>query len=223
MTQGALARIFIVDDHPVFRFGLSALLRAEGLLPCGEAEDASGVLARLPDARADLVILDISLAGGSGLALMKELKAHWPTLPVLALSMHDERLFAERALRAGAIGYLSKSVDPQRLVEGIRRALRGELVISAAITDVLLRRVNQRGGDGAPASPVALLSDRELEVLELMGQGMGTREVAEALHISVKTVETHQSNMKSKLGVRSSSELMRVAVSFVANPQGGWS
>jgi DNA-binding NarL/FixJ family response regulator len=215
-------RIFIVDDHPVFRFGLMALLRAQGLCPCGEAVDARSALDGLVDADADLVTVDISLSGGSGLTLIKQLKSEWPNLPVLALSMHDELLFAERALRAGAVGYLQKSVEPNHLIEGIRRALRGELVVSAAITDVLLRRVIHSGaGESEPTSPIALLSNRELEVFELMGRGMRTRQVAETLHISVKTVETHQSNIKGKLGLQNASELLRAAVSWVADLEGG--
>jgi DNA-binding NarL/FixJ family response regulator len=210
-------RIFIVDDHPVFRFGLVALLRARGLHPCGEARDAHSALAGLAAVEADLVLMDISLGSGSGLGLIKELKLRWPDLPVLALSIHDELLFAERALQAGAIGYLSKSVEPTYLVESIQRALRGELVVTAAITDRLLRRVtNKAPAERAPASPVALLSNRELEILELMGNGRGTRQVADLLHISVKTVETHQGHIKSKLGIRNASELMRAAVNWVA-------
>jgi DNA-binding NarL/FixJ family response regulator len=226
MTGGG-DRVFIVDDHPVFRFGLTALLRAQGLNPCGEAEDARGALAALGEARAHLLIVDISLAGGSGgLALIREVKARWPSLPVVALSMHDEMLFAARALAAGAIGYLRKNMEQDYLVEGIRRALRGELVIGAGVTSVLLRRAvkQSRGGavpaadGGARGSPVALLSDRELEIFELLGQGMATRDVADVLHISVKTVETHQGHLKAKLGLRNASELIRAAVSWVANP-----
>jgi DNA-binding NarL/FixJ family response regulator len=212
-------RIFIVDDHPVFRFGLTALLRAQGFEVCGEAEDARNAMRLLPEAMADLVTMDISLTGGSGLPLIKMIKGRWPSLPVLALSFHDEQLFAERALRAGAVGYLSKTIEPSYLVEGIRHALRGELVVSPSMTDRLLRRaIHQDGETKAPASPVALLSDRELEVFELMGQGLGTREVSQALHISMKTVETHQANIKHKLGVRSANELLRGAVNWVTNP-----
>jgi len=220
--RGETGRIFIVDDHPVFRFGLISLLRAQGFHPCGEAEDSRSALSQLGEAKADLVMMDISLSGGSGLAVIKQIKLSWPNLPVLALSIHDEMLFAERALRAGAIGYLSKSVEPSHLIESVRRALRGELVVSTAITELLLRRmIKGNPSSGAAASPVTLLSNRELEIFELMGRGLGTREVAQALHISVKTVETHQGNIRNKLGVRNATELMRAAVSWVANPDEG--
>lgn len=211
------ARIFLVDDHPVFRLGLASLLRSEeGLALCGEAETTREVVAALQsEDDVDLVLMDLSLKDGNGLDLIKRLKTLRPRLPVLAISMHDEELFAERALRAGAVGYLSKDTDPAALIAGLRKALAGEVVLSPEMTSKLLRRA-MHGNASGPVSPLTALSDRELEIYELIGRGMTTREVARSLHISVKTVETHQANIKTKLGVKSANELLRSAVTWVA-------
>lgn len=210
------ARIYLVDDHPVFRLGLASLIRSEqGLELSGEAETTKEAMAALQELDVDLVLMDLSLKDGNGLDLIKRLKVLRPKLPVLAVSMHDENLFAERALRAGAIGYISKDTDPSEIIEGVRKALRGEVVLSPAMASKLLRRA-MHGGASGPVSPVAVLSDRELEIYELIGRGMTTREVAGSLSISVKTVETHQANIKAKLGVRNANELLRSAVTWVA-------
>lgn len=210
------ARIFLVDDHPVFRLGLASLIRSEaGLELCGEAETAKDALVTLQSQDMDLVLMDLSLKDGNGLDLIKRIKTLYPPLPVLAISMHDENLFAERALRAGAIGYLSKDTEPGELIAGLRRALKGDMVLSPKMTSRLLRRA-MHGGASGPISPLTALSDRELEIYELIGRGMTTREVAETLNISVKTVETHQSNIKAKLGVKNANELLRSAVTWVA-------
>lgn len=210
------ARIFLVDDHPVFRFGMRALLGSEeGLELCGEAASSKDAMATLRSQEVDLVLVDLSLEDGSGLDLIKRLKAEIPEIRALVLSMHDENLFADRALRAGAIGYIAKDVDAAELIRGVRRALAGEVVLSPAMTSKVLMRAVHSGAEGA-ASPIETLSDRELEVFELMGRGKTTREVAGALTISVKTVETHQANIKAKLGIRNANQLLRSAVSWVA-------
>ena len=210
------ARIFLVDDHPVFRLGLAALIRnEEGLELCGEAASSQEAMAALREREVDLVLIDLSLEDGNGVDLIKRLKAERPKLRCLVVSMHDENLFANRALRAGALGYLSKDTKPAELIAGVRKALLDEVVLSPAMTSKLLMRA-VHGGSAEPASPIATLSDRELEVFELIGRGKTTREVAQALHISIKTVETHQANIKSKLGMRNANELLRAAVTWVA-------
>lgn len=210
------SRIFLVDDHPVFRLGLAALIRNEdGLELCGEAASSKQAMAALREMDVDLVLVDLSLEDGNGLDLLKQLRSQRPKLRTLVISMHDENLFADRALRAGAVGYIPKDTDPAEMIQGLRKALAGEVVLSAAMTSKLLMRSVQ--GDGhRTASPIESLSDRELEVYELMGRGKTTREVASALSISVKTVETHQAHIKAKLGIRNANELLRSAVTWVA-------
>jgi DNA-binding NarL/FixJ family response regulator len=210
------ARIFLVDDHPVFRLGLAALIRSEdGIELVGEAATIRESMAVLRTIDVDLVVVDLSLEDGSGLDLIKRLKAELPRMRALVVSMHDENLFADRALRAGAAGYLSKDIDPSELIAGIRKALAGEVVLSSAMTSKLLMRA-VHGVEVGPVSPITALSDRELEIYELIGQGKTTRDIASALHISIKTVETHQANIKAKLGVKNANELLRSAVTWVA-------
>lgn len=206
----------MVDDHPVFRLGLAALLRsADGLELVGEAASGKEAMAALRDMDVDLVLIDLSLEDGSGLDLIKRLKAERPEMRALVISMHDENLFADRALRAGAIGYIAKDVDSDELIRGVRKAVAGEVVLSAAMTSKVLMRAVHSGTE-MTGSPIEALSDRELEVYELMGRGRTTREVATALTISIKTVETHQANIKAKLGIRNANQLLRSAVSWVA-------
>jgi DNA-binding NarL/FixJ family response regulator len=214
-------RIFLVDDHPVFRHGLRGLIAEETDLEiCGEAESTEEAIEKIPEYAPDIVLVDISLKGVSGIELIKALKTSQPELPTLVLSMHDEDLFAERAVRAGAAGYLMKHEAADRVVEAIRGALRGDLVLSRQLSENLLRRALQ--GTGArPGSPLEVLSDRELEVFEHIGRGLGTREIAETLHISVKTVETHKANIKEKLDLHNATELLRAAVGWTAELSNG--
>jgi DNA-binding NarL/FixJ family response regulator len=210
-------RIFLVDDHPVFRHGLRGLISQEGDLEiCGEAESTEEALERIPEIGPDIVLVDLSLKGVSGIELIKALKASTPGLPTLVLSMHDEDLFAERAIRAGASGYVMKHEAAERVVDAIRRTIQGDLVLSRELSETLLRRALQGRGDARPGSPLEALSDRELEVFEHIGRGLGTREIAETLHISVKTVETHKANIKEKLDLHNATELLRAAVGWTA-------
>lgn len=202
--------LYIVEDHPVFRMGLVSMVRAEpDLRVCGTAASAEDALAEL-DRPMDLVIVDVSLPGMSGLDLVRELLRRDPDCRVLVLSMHDEAQFAERAVRAGAAGYLMKDSTPRAIVAGIRKALAGGLVLSPGQSEVILERTLR--GPEAPQDPVHRLSARELDVFELTGLGRGTRRVAEELGISVKTVETHKAHIKTKLGLGSGTELVREAV-----------
>ncbi|MCP4867124.1 MAG: response regulator transcription factor [Proteobacteria bacterium] len=211
-----MSRVFLVDDHPVFRYGLRGLIEShDDLEVCGEAESKREALTMISADPPDVVLVDISLKGVSGIELIKDLKIHHPDLPTLVLSMHDEDLYAERAIRAGANGYLMKHEAADNVVESILRVLKGELVMSRRLSETLLRRALQGKGGERPTSPLDVLSDRELEVFEHIGRGLGTREIAETLHISVKTVETHKANIKQKLDLRGATDLLRAAVSWV--------
>ncbi len=221
MTQRSHAdcqrRILIVDDHPVFRKGIAMLLDHEpDIIICSEAETATEAMGLVEHHEFDLVIADISLKDTNGIELVKSLKALRPHLPVLVLSMHDESLYAERALRAGARGYLMKQAPPDQVVTAIRQVLRGELYLSSAANLLMLSTfVSGRGSSGSSKSSVEKLSDRELEIFEQLGKGRGTSMIAHDLHLSVKTIEAHRSHIKTKLGVATAPELVRAAVEWV--------
>ncbi len=207
-------RILIVDDHPIFRKGIAMLLEHErDIIICGEAETAAQAMGLVDQQEFDLVIADISLKDINGIELVKSLKALRPHLPVLVLSMHDESLYAERALRAGARGYLMKQAPPDQVVSAIRQVLRGERYLSAAANLLMLNSFV--GGRSSNKSSVEKLSDRELEIFELLGQGRGTSQIAHDLCLSVKTIEAHRSHIKAKLGITTAPELVRAAVEWV--------
>jgi DNA-binding NarL/FixJ family response regulator len=209
---GRKTRILIVDDHPVVRLGLTHLLSNEpDLEVCGEAESAAEAQEKVEAMAPDLVLVDISLPDTSGLELIKRLKAKDESLKMLVASMHDEKLFAERALKAGALGYVHKEEAPDDIVTAIRRVLSGKVYLSPAMTDHMLQTVT--GGEPQTLG-VASLSDRELEVFSLLGQARTTQEIADRLHLSVKTVETYRENIKSKLGLTNHNELIRRAVEW---------
>jgi DNA-binding NarL/FixJ family response regulator len=181
---------------------------------CCEAEDVRGALDSLARSKPDMAIVDLSLKQSSGLELIKLMKARLPRLPVLVLSMHDERLFAVRVLKAGAAGYIMKHEASKLLLTAIRRALRGDIHVSDRVASEIVRGF-ALGSSLEAASSMELLSDRELEVFQLIGEGMATRQVAEALHLSVKTIETHRQHIKKKLGLKGATELVRHAISWV--------
>ncbi|MCY1004316.1 response regulator transcription factor [Nannocystis pusilla] len=214
-TTNSTQRIFLIDDHPVFRHGLRQLLEAEsGLAVCGEAEDAPGALASLQAGDLpDLALVDVSLPSSGGIDLVRRLRVLHPQLRCLVVSMHDEHLYAERAVRAGAVGYITKALKPKAMVAEIRKALRGELALSEGAATMLLR--SAYGGERRE-SRYANLSDRELEVFELIGRGMKAGAISEALCISTKTVERHQAGIKQKLGVAHTSELRRIAAIWLS-------
>ncbi len=204
------AQIFVVDDHPIFRLGIRRLLEAEqDLLIAGEAETSAEAMSKLESSAVDLVIVDVSLKGSGGIDLVKQLRVIHPQLPLLVISMHDEHLFAERALRAGAAGYVTKDSDPEAIVTAVRKVLRGELAVSEKLAMMMLRA--NLHGSRESTSMLDSLSDREMEVFELIGRGVKTRAIADSLSISVKTVESHQSNIKRKLGISGMTELRRIA------------
>jgi DNA-binding NarL/FixJ family response regulator len=211
------ARILIVDDHPLVRAGLRALIGGESDLEvCGEAEGIAQTLTLAQATGPRVVIIDLSLSDGSGLELIKRLHRRHPELLILVCSMHEESLFAERALRAGARGYVNKHEATDRVVEAIRQVLSGGVYLSPTMTQRLLLGVT--GGTGSARTddwpPLADLSDRELEVFGLIGAGLGTTQIAERLCLSVKTVETHREKLKRKLNLVSGAELARRAVQW---------
>ena len=206
------AKILIVDDHPIVRHGLAQLINdVPGLTVCGASATPSEALRALVASDPHLVILDLSLGDDSGLELLKSLKARRPDLPVLVLSMHDEAYYADRVLRAGAMGYVMKQEAAEQVIAAIRQVLSGKVYLSEAMASSMLSRlVGGKATEGG--SPVANLTDRELEVLQLIGKGLGTRQIADKLRLSVKTVENHREHLKAKLKLHSSAELVRYAV-----------
>jgi DNA-binding NarL/FixJ family response regulator len=205
----------IVDDHPIVREGLvERISRHPDLAVCGEAENAREALAIAAAEAPDLMIVDLNLPGPGGLELIKDIQAMRPELPVLVLSMHDESLYAERALRAGARGYISKQAGGQKLIEAIRRVLSGHVYLSESVADTILGSFTPRQ-KRMPPSPMALLTDRELEVFKLIGLAKRTRTISRELHMSVKTVEAHRASIKRKLKLKTGPELTRRAVLWV--------
>lgn len=208
-------RVLLVEDHAVVRFGIAQLInRQADLVVCGEEEDASRALSAIASQKPDLVIADISLKDSSGLELMRNIKAQYPGLPILVVSVHDESIYAEIAFRAGALGYLMKQEALEKILVAIRRVLEGNIYVS----DVLAARMLQqqvRGQTDVNESPVKSLSDRELEVFQLIGQWKKTKEIAQELHLSVKTVEYYREQIKRKLNLRDAGELTQHATSWV--------
>ena len=209
-----MKKILLVDDHPLMRKGLAMTLDAEADLQiAGQCESAEEALDLVDKLDPDLAVVDVSLPGMSGLELIKHLQALKPQLGILVVSRHDEALYAERAIRAGARGYLMKLEAGDVIVKAVRTVLRGGVYVSEEIKERLL--LGMMTGKDVSQSPLEILSDRELEVFELTGRGHGTREIAERLHLSVKTVESYRARIKSKLGLGTATELMQHAVQWV--------
>jgi DNA-binding NarL/FixJ family response regulator len=204
--------VLIVDDHALVRKGLRELIELEpGLSVCGEAGDVPEALDLIESTHPGLMVVDLSLKEGHGLELIKQVKARHPQILVLVLTMHDERLYAERALATGARGFLNKQEPAERVVQAIRRILAGGVYLSQTGTDQVLGRFVGKSAPGEGATGPRL-SDRELEVLEMLGQGISTADIAKQLHLSPKTVEAHRENLKRKLGLRNATELLRYAI-----------
>ena len=208
-------KVLIIDDHIVVRRGLIYLInREEDLEVCGEAGDARNGMDAIDRLQPDIVLVDISLPGMNGIEFIKNARACHPDLPVVVLSMHDESLYAERAIRAGALGYVMKRAGNEEITAALRKALRGEFQISGSANAVLFQkyfgRAQPKGG-----STVSVLSDRELEVFELIGNGKTTREIAGELNISIKTADSHRTHIKEKLGIQNATELVQCAVGHV--------
>lgn len=209
-----MKRILLVDDHPLIRKGLRLTLESEtDFMVCGEAGSAEEALAIIPELAPDIIILDISLPGQSGLDMLRQLESNRVHGLVLVVSRHDEVLYAERAIRAGARGYVMKSEAPRALVTAIRKVLSGGIHVSAAINERLLQGI-AAGQQSFNQSPAEALSTRELEVFEMTGQGMGTREIADVLGLSIKTVESYRARIKMKLNLNNAAELVQHAVQW---------
>ena len=220
-TEERKASVFLVDDHPLVREHLTALIQHEAdLHVCGEAADAPTALSLISQQVPDLVILDISLKRSNGLELIKSLKEIWPKLPVLVLSMHDEMLYAERSLRAGALGYITKEEATVNVLSAIRKVLRGQVYLSDRMAGRMMKRmvggVVEEGG-----SPLEVLTDRELEVFQMLGRGLGTRQIAEELRLGIKTVESYRARIKEKLQLEDGNQLLQHAIQWVQNAPGG--
>jgi DNA-binding NarL/FixJ family response regulator len=215
ITTPETKRILIVDDHPIVRQGVRHVIEQEpDLRICAEAESATEALQALKEHRPDLAIIDISLKGTDGLELTKWIRAQDDKMPILIMSMHDESLYAERVLRAGAHGYVMKAEVADKIVIAIRKVLKGEIFLSDKVGQNILHEVSGRS-TSIGQSPIRQLSDRELEVFRLIGQGHGTRDIAALLHLSIKTIETYRSHIKEKLGLSSATQLVRYAAQWI--------
>jgi len=211
------ARIFMVDDHPIVRDGLARLISKKAekeMTICGQADNAADAMKAISAIEPDMVIVDIFLRGCDGIGLTKSIRSRRSDLPILVLSMHDEGLYAERALQAGACGYIMKNAAPEELLQAIRKVLAGGLYFSENMSSKIMRKLGRHAPDDWAAT-ISALSDRELEVFRLLGQGCMTRQVADQLYISIKTVETHLARIKAKLNLASYNELIVHAALWV--------
>jgi len=214
-------RIFLVDDHPVTRRGVAVLISQDSDLEvCGEAATAPQAFELVQKLKPDLVIVDISLTSSSGLELIKNLRAAQPGLPLLVVSMHDEALYADRAVRAGAMGYVMKHEASEKVLTAIRAVLKGDFYLSATITVKMMNRLVGNRQAEVAVSPIDSLSDREMEVLQLVGNGFSTSEIAARLNLSVKTIDSYREHLKLKLNVDSGAALVRYAIHWVKSGTG---
>jgi DNA-binding NarL/FixJ family response regulator len=205
-------RVMLVDDHPIVRQGLADSINKEAdLVVCAEAEERHQALGQVERSRPDLLVVDLSLKNSSGMELIKDARARWPHLPILVVSMHDENLYAERVLRAGAQGFITKQEATRNILAAIRRVLSGQIYLNEKTASTVLSRLTAHSKPRGNSS-VDLLAERELQVFELTGEGLSIREIAERLHIDVKTVETYRARIKEKLNLKSSSELLQMAI-----------
>ncbi len=213
-------RLLIVDDHALFRRGVATLLEDKPeVMVCGEADNALSALESMRRLVPDVALVDISLPGTNGIELTKQMLAEMPKLAIIILSMHEESIYALRALRAGAKGYVMKAEAQTKVLDALRKVIKGGVYLSPEFGERLIFRAIQVL-DNDTGSPLGKLSDREIEVLQMLGKGLSTREVATALHLSIKTIETHRSHIKEKLGLKDASELVRFAIEWVTQQQG---
>lgn len=216
------SRIFIVDDHAMFREGLRYLIdREPDLTVCGDVADADEALRNIDELKPDLVIVDISLSGTTGIDLIKAIKSKYEDLPVLVVSMHEESLYAGRALRAGAAGYVMKQEPAKTVKRAIRKVLGGDIHLSEKMAASMLGKFMRGDQAGPPASPIESLSDRELEVFRMLGEGKVTRQIAEELDLSVATIHSFRNRIKEKLNLKNSTELMLHAIQWVREGSAG--
>jgi len=212
--------VLIVDDHPILRQGLRHLLENEDdLSVCGETETVRAARAAIKDLEPDGVIVDISLKQGDGIELVRDVRAHHPELPILVLSMHDEAIYAERVLSAGANGYIMKHAASEVFLESLRRVLDGGVYVSSFVSDNLLQKL--AAGANHVSNPIDRLSNRELQILHMIGRGMSTKETAHALNLSIKTVESHRQRIKRKLNLTTGMQLVQYAVNWFTGRDAG--
>jgi DNA-binding NarL/FixJ family response regulator len=208
-------KVLLVDDHPVLRAGLGKLINQEAdMMVCGEAEDGPTAFDLAGTLAPDIAVIDVSLKGSNGIELIKNLKARFPELPTLVLSMHDESLYAERALRAGSLGYIMKEEAIEQVIAAIRKVMQGEIFLSERMKTKMLQQM-ANGKGKVVSSPIEQLTDRELEVFRLIGEGCSTRQIAGQLHLSVRTVEAYREYIKSKLNLKNATELVQHAFHWV--------
>jgi DNA-binding NarL/FixJ family response regulator len=208
------SRVLLVDDHPTMREGLVRVIeREDDLMVCGQAGSVHLALEMIESSKPDIAVVDLSLGGQNGIDLIKDIKVRHLSLPVLVHTMHDESVYAERSLRAGAKGYINKADPPEMLLKAIRSVLHGDIYLSETATKDLLHAIAE-DQPGRRKSPVHGLSDREFQVFELIGRGLGTKEIASALHLSAKTVQAHRDHVRQKLKLKDGSDLMRFAIQW---------
>jgi DNA-binding NarL/FixJ family response regulator len=205
-------RVLIVDDHPIVRQGLRRIMQNEDdLTVCGEAETTSQARTAIKELNPDIVITDLSLTRGDGIELVRDVRAHHPQLPILVLSMHDEAIYAERLLSAGANGYIMKQAASEQFLIAVRRVLEGHIYVSEAVGNNMIQKF--AGGAAAlSTNPIDRLSNRELQIIHMIGKAMSTREMADTLHLSIKTVESHRQRIKRKLNLKTGVQLVQYAV-----------
>ena len=212
-ARSSKIRVFLVDDHPIVRRGFQLLLGMErDLAVCGEADSGPEALQKILALKPDVAIVDLSLKSSNGLELIKQLRPQCPHLKILVFTMRAEGIYAERALRAGANGYITKEEGTERAIEALRLLVQGKTCLSQPMAEAMMARMT--GKTASAASSFESLSDRELEVLELVGNGLGSREIADKLHLSIKTIESHREHIKSKLGLKRASELVNYAYNW---------
>jgi DNA-binding NarL/FixJ family response regulator len=209
-------KVLLVDDHPILRKGLGQLINNESdMMVCGEAEDSPKAFELVGTLSPDVMVVDVSLKGGNGIELIKNVKARFPELPILVLSMHDESLYAERALRAGSLGYIMKEEAIEQVLVAIRRVITGEIFLSDRMKSRMLQQLATGGRAKGVSNPIENLTDRELEVFRMIGEGRSTRQIAGELHLSVRTVEAYREYIKGKLNLKNSTELVQHAFHWV--------
>jgi len=210
--QSTKTRVYLIDDHPLLVQGITHLINAEGNMQVvGTSGEWTVALKQIPELKPDIVVLDITLARANGVEVLKNLRVHFPDLKVLMLSMHDENLYAARSLRAGARGYLMKASASEEVIQAIRQVISGEIYLSAHMAKQTMMQLVGRKPAGQ-GSPLVSLSDRELEVYQMIGDGLTTRQIADRLNLSVKTVETHKAHVKEKLHLQTATELAQHAI-----------
>lgn len=216
--KGDRKRVLIVDDHPLLRDGLKTVINQQpDLVVCGEAGDAPQAMKAVSALKPDIMLIDLSLSGSSGLELVKDIKTRYPGVPTLVLSLHDEALYAERSVRAGACGYIMKCASSAELLNALRDVLNGKVYLSENMASRLMKQVFGRREIEPERDSMGMLSDRELEVFQLIGEGHGTSDIARRLRLSMKTVSCYRENIKNKLQLKDATELVQHAVHWTAN------